>query len=180
MFGDVTYSSSLYRSLLPGLCCSCLFCLVGCGRSGDYQQVTPEDAARAEAYEHDHGHDHAHTAPHGGHLIELGDHEYNAEVVFEPEGRKLIVYLLDAHAENPAPVALETIEFAIEGGDPITLSAEPLEGEAEGRSSRFSASGDSISIDDIEELHGSLTIEINGKTYTGELKHDHDHGHDHE
>jgi hypothetical protein len=34
-------------------------------------------------------------------------------------------------------------------------------------------------IGDIEDLHGSVKFEINGKPYSGELSHDHDHA-DHE
>ncbi|MEZ6050253.1 MAG: hypothetical protein R3C02_02530 [Planctomycetaceae bacterium] len=34
-------------------------------------------------------------------------------------------------------------------------------------------------IKDIEDLHGSVTVEINGDSYTGALEHDHDE-HDHE
>lgn len=153
--------------------------LPGCsGGGGDYSPVTQEDVEQAEAHVDDHHH-HAHEAPHGGHLIELGDHQYNAEVVMEADGR-LVVYILDAHAENAVPVPLEQIEFAVEGGAPITLTAEPLEGEPEGQSSRFTASADAVPVDDIEALHGSLQIEIEGASYSGELSHDHDeHDHDH-
>ncbi|MCA9024506.1 MAG: hypothetical protein KDA86_04760 [Planctomycetaceae bacterium] len=151
----------------------------GCDQGGGYAPVTEKEVEQAEAHVHEDEHHH-HEAPHGGHLIELGDHLYNAEVVFEPNNERLVVYVLDAHAENTVAVPLEQIEFAVEGGEPITLAAEPQEGDAEGQASRFSATGETVAaIKDIEDLHGSVTVEINGDSYTGALEHDHDE-HDHE
>ncbi|MCA9077821.1 MAG: hypothetical protein KDA93_22530 [Planctomycetaceae bacterium] len=153
--------------------------LSGCGDGGGYAPVTDKAVEEAEAHPHEE-HEHHHEAPHGGHLIELGDHLFNAEVVLDKDAGQLIVYVLDAHAENAQGVAQEQIEFAVEGGDAIALAADPQESDAEGHASRFTASGDQIAaIEDIEHLHGSVTVEINGESYTGELTHDHDHGHDH-
>jgi len=168
---------------LPMLCALCalsLGFLSGCGGGGGgYQEVTSEDVQHAEEHGDEHHH-HAHEAPHGGHLIELGEHQFNAEVVLEKDTGRLVVYVLDAHAENSVPVALEQIEFAVEGGPPIVLAAEAQESDPQGHSSRFAASGDSVTVNDIEELHGSVQIEIDGTSYTGELSHDHEeHDHDH-
>ena len=156
----------------------CFLVLPGCGDGGGYAPVTSEEVDQAEAHVHEE-HEHHHEAPHGGHLIELGDHLFNAEVVLDADADKLMVYVLDAHAENAQAVDQEQIVFAVEGGDAITLAADPQEGDAEGQASRFTASGDQVAaIEDIEDLHGSVTVEINGESYTGELEHDHDHGHD--
>ncbi|MGD9853657.1 MAG: hypothetical protein AB7U20_01780 [Planctomycetaceae bacterium] len=168
-----------FRSSIAGV--ASLLVMSGCGGGGggDYAPVTAKDVEHAESHVHDHDH-HAHAAPHGGHLIELGEHQYNAEIVLEAEAGRLVVYVLDAHAENAFPVPLEQIEFSVEGGAPITLTAEPQDGEPEGQSSRFVAAGAAVTFGDIEELHGSLKIEINGSSYTGALTHDHDeHDHDH-
>lgn len=154
--------------------------LSGCGDGGGYAPVTEEAVQVAEAHKHEE-HGHHHEAPHGGHLIELGDHLFNAEVVLDAEAGKLMVYVLDAHAENAVAVEQEQIEFAVEGGDSISLAADPQEGEADGRASRFTASGDQVaSIGDIEQLRGSVTVEINGESYTGALEHDHDDHDDHD
>lgn len=180
-------SSQLPRLWIPRTSMSAaslagLIFLSGCGGRSEYQEVTSEDVEHAEAHADAHHHHH-HVAPHGGHLIELGDHLLNAEVLLEADTGRLVIYLLDAHAENTAPVALEQIEFDVEGGTPIVLAAEPQDNDPPGHSSRFVASGDAVTVDDIEELHGSLTIEVDGQSYTGELSHDHGHdhdGHDHE
>lgn len=166
-------------SMLSALCAAGLFSVVGCGSGGGYQDVTDEDVRHAEEHVDEHHHHH-HEAPHGGHLIELGEHQYNAEVVLDDSGQ-LVVYVLDAHAENAVAIAQEQIEFAVEGGSPIVLTAEAQEGDPEGKSSRFVAAGDAVNVDDAEELHGSLTVEIDGNSFTGELAHDHEgHDHDHE
>lgn len=154
--------------LVGGLC----FLLAGCGSGESYETVTSEDADRAEAHADEH--DHHHEAPHGGHLIELGEHQYNAEVLLE--GGQLVVYLLDAHAENPVAIDAESIAFLVEEGESITLQAEAQDGDADGTSSRFAAA---VEFDDLEEIHGSVQATIKETEYTGALSHDHDDDHDH-
>ena len=44
---------------------------------------------------------HVHVAPHGGQLLEVGEHGsgFNLELLLHPDGF-LKIYVLDAHAEN--------------------------------------------------------------------------------
>lgn len=149
--------------------------LAGCVGGENYETVTSEDADRAEAHA-DHHHHH-HEAPHGGHLIELGDHQYNAEVLLEGEPKQLVVYVLDAHAENSVAIESASITFTPEEGEPIVLEAQPQEDDAEGKASKFVAS---TSLSDLEDLHGSVQVTIEGTEYAGKLSHDHDHDHDHD
>jgi hypothetical protein len=153
-----------------------LLLLASCSGSDDFTTVTSEDADRAEA----HVDEHVHHAPHGGHLIELGDHKYNAEVVLESEPKQLVVYLLDAHAENPVAIESEPLTLEVAEGEPIVLEPQPQETDGEGTSSRFVAGGASVeSISDVEALTGSLKVTIKDTEYTGALSHDHD-AHDHD
>ncbi len=90
---------------------------------------------------------HTHTAPHGGALIELGDHAYNLELVRDSAAGKLTVYILDGHAENFIRIAAPEIELvAIAGGErrPLTLKAvaNPATGETIGNTSQFEAQAD--------------------------------------
>lgn len=148
----------------------------GCAGNESYETVTLEDAERAESHA-DHDHHHHHEAPHGGHLIELGNHKYNAEVLLED--KQLVIYVLDAHAENAVAIAGESIAFETEDGEPIALTPQPQEGDADGKSSRFVASGGAVeTFGDIEDVHGSVKATIEGTEYTGELSHDHDHEED--
>ena len=157
--------------------------LLGCADSGgDYQEVTPE-AAKAAADSHDHDHHHAH-GPNGGDLVELGDHSIHAEVVFDEEHGKLDVYLLGEDAETAHPVALTELTLSFAHGDEtedFTLTAAPLDGEAEGQSSRFSVTDEAIAEEFHEHTDGAhLHFSIDGKEYKGEVHHHHDHaGHDH-
>ena len=50
---------------------------------------------------------HQHTAPHGGVLAELGEHEAAAEMVLDRASGSLTLYVLDAHAENAVRSAHE-------------------------------------------------------------------------
>lgn len=144
--------------------------LVGCAGGEDYETVTSEDADRAEAHA-DHDPHHHHEAPHGGHLIELGDHKYNAEVLLEGEPKQLVVYVLDAHAENAVAIESASITFTPEEGEPITLEAQPQEGDADGKASKFVAADTTLT--DLEGVHGSVQVTIEETEYTGKLSHDH-------
>ena len=157
--------------------------LLGCADSGgDYQEVTPE-AAKAAADSHDHDHAHAH-GPNGGDLVELGDHSIHAEVVFDEGSGKLDVYLLGEDAKTAHPVALTELTLSFAHGDEsedFKLAAAPLDGEAEGQSSRFSVTDKEIAEEFHEHTDGAhLQFSIDGKEYKGEVHHHHDHaGHDH-
>jgi hypothetical protein len=160
---------------LTALFSSLCLVIAGCGGGENYETVTPEDADRAEAHADDHHHHH--EAPHGGHLIELGDHKYNAEVLLEGEPRQLVVYVLDAHAENAVAIESASITFIPDEGEPIVLEAQPQESDAEGQASKFIAG---TSLSDLEDLHGSVQVTIEGTEYAGKLSHDHDHDHAHD
>jgi len=159
---------------------------VGCADSGsDYSEVSTGEADAAQAAA-DAEEDHHHDAPHGGYLVELGEHAYNIEFVFtaEPEA-KLTAYILDAHAENAVATLAKEFIFHLEGdGDEheIILKADPQESDKVGEASRFSASGEALpkGIKDIEDVAGHLHVSIGGKDFSGALEHEHDahEGHD--
>lgn len=152
---------------------------VGCSRSDDYREVSDSDLAPVEE------HHHSHEAPHGGLLIEMGEHEYNAELVVA-EDRNLTVYVLSAHAEAPVPAAADSAKLSLKNGEETTevaLKAVPQEGEADGQASQFQSEQPlPEAIADTHDLSGSLTLNIAGKDYTvtvdGHADHDHE-GHDH-
>lgn len=171
---------------LPVYCLALLTTvLIGCGDpAGDVEEVQTADvdAANAEAASSEH----KHTAPHGGHLIPIGDHEYNIEMVFSAEPRELHAYVLGGHAEKKIGLELESFDFDQEDGEgnevEIELMANPQEGDKEGTASRFTAKGDAIpaSIKSLADLHGHVHIEIEGKQRSGDLDHDHEEGAGHD
>ncbi len=101
-------------------------------------------------------------------------------MVFAGDSQQMLVYLLDAHAENPVAVAATALVFTTTAGQAIALQADPQEGDAEGHASRFVAKGGPLAdVSDEEELQGTISVTIDGQEYGGALSHDHE-GHDHD
>lgn len=150
----------------------CLF-LLGCG--GDSDKSGSD------------GH-HVHVAPHGGQLVEVGEHGsgYNLELVLHADGF-LQIYVLDAHAENfvriPAP-SIE-IEIPVEGNASRTLLCEPVAdtatGETVGNTSLFTSTeriSDLLPLQAVipqlqlmEFVYENVPIEFSGKS--GHADHEH-------
>ena len=162
--------------------------LSGCGgqQGGDYRTFdakkdTSHDAEHGHVHEHDHGHGHG---PHEGELIELGNEEYHAEVVFDEDKHKVVLYLLGPDAKSAVAIEAKELTVELPGKDaPVmhSLAAAPLDGEGEGKSSRFEITSDEL----IDAFHndpktvGKFKVAIGGKDFNGEIKHSHDdHGHD--
>ena len=134
---------------------------------------------------HDHGdHGHPSEGPHHGDLVELGNEEYHAEVVHNDDAGTLEIYILDGAATKQ--VAIDATELTINvshDGKPeqFVLAAKPDKGDEAGKSSRFVSDEKELAEHlDEEGTSPRMVVKINGKSYRGEIKHDHDHeGHDH-
>lgn len=122
------------------------------------------------SHEGDHTHDDAHTAPHGGVLVELGDHAANVELLLDAEAGTLTLYALGPHAEEPVRVAAPSVAVAVDLPDgPATLDlaavARELTGETVGDSSEFRVTDPRLV--GLAELSGTIpTIAIRGAQYT--------------
>jgi len=144
------------RTLIALLCLSAL-AATGCRRGHDH------DHAHAG---HDHGAAaHVHTAPHGGVLLELGNHAHNLELVSRPGGFDL--YVLDAHATNFVRIAAPALPAsAVAGGRIIPLAfvaqANPATGERIGQTSHFAAEWSEAGPPD--ELRIAM-VEVQGAIY---------------
>jgi hypothetical protein len=116
-----------------------MLALAGCNSgTGDYKQVTDKDTKETPAVIDDHHHDHG---PHGGHVLELGEH--HGEIALEAD-RKLTLYVLDGDVKNAVPLAETTALANLKIGtemQKIDLKALPLDGEADGKSSRYQSAG---------------------------------------
>ena len=157
--------------------CSTVLCVVsGCGDS-----PKPAPAPQGKAASEDHGHDHpAHGAgPHGGTLTDWGGGAYHVEFTVDHGKKEATVYIVGSDEKSPSPIKTETIHLTI--NDPMTeldLTALPEEGEAEGSSSRFVGTHDTLGI--VKEFAGTISGEIEGTPYTGDFKEEpHDAGHKH-
>lgn len=157
-------------------------CLVfaGCSKTGsqadaDHGSASQDDAPIATSANPGQGHpDHG---PHRGELIELGNEDYHAELVHGDD--QLSVYVLDASATRA--VAIEETQLALSlkhDGDVKTfdLVAAPKPGDPDPRSSRF-VSADPVLHEWLDHgAEGAVIVQIDGKSYTGKVSHDHAHG----
>jgi hypothetical protein len=108
---------------------------------------------------------HEHKAPHGGTLIELGEHAYSIELLRDRSAGKLTAWVLDGHAENFVRLKAPSIQLiAMPGGKytplPLQAVANPSTGESLGDTSQFEAQADWLKTAD--EFAGILTVEIKG------------------
>ena len=125
-------------------------------------------------------HSHPIEGPHHGMLIELGKEEYHAELVHDD--KSVTIYILDSGAKESVPIdAQELVINLVHDSKPeqFKLAANPDAGDPSGKSSRF-ALQDAELIEELEHDHAAakLSVLIGGKSYRGEIKHDHA-GHDH-
>lgn len=162
--------------------------LSGCGGQpgGDYRTFdknkdTSHDAEHGQVHAHDHDHGHG---PHDGALIELGEEEFHAEVVFDEDKGKVVLYILGPDAKAAVPIEAKELSLEMPGKDaPVAhvLAAAPQETDGEGKSSRFEITNKDL----IEVFHhdpktvGKFKVSISGKDFNGEIKHDHE-GHSHD
>ncbi|MCA9080432.1 MAG: hypothetical protein KDA58_07725 [Planctomycetaceae bacterium] len=155
------------------LCCGLL---LGCPAGDEYNTVPQTDVTNTDPV-----HEHAPHGPHGGHILELG--AYHGEIAMG-EDRVVSLYVLGEDAATAVPVEGATATLHLENGEEhldIALTAAPLEGEADGSSSRFSSAADAIpeAIKDIEGLKGEVELKVGDTTAKASLSHDHE-GHDHD
>ncbi len=124
-------------------------------------------------------HEHGDEGPHGGHLVELGEEEYHAEVVLDVKTKAVSVYILSSDLQKAAPVDAKEVvlELTIDGKTgPHVAKPSPQKDDPPGKTSRFILANDpdiKAKIDDEHELEGHVNVTINGKAYSGEITHEH-------
>ncbi len=161
------------RNCLWVLVGSAVVAFAGCN-SGDqaYHEVSKGARVKDQPHSHEEG-------PHGGHLVELGEEEYHAEVVLDPKASKITLYILDSSAKKAAPIDAKEVklELTMAGQPkPLTAKAVPDKDDPANKSSRFEIAGNAdvkANIKDEEDLKGSVTVPVASKTYTGKIVHEH-------
>jgi len=155
----------------------CIF--IGC-QSKDEGTQNYGDTGQSQQQEHDHNHashEHGHgKGPNGGHLLELGDEEYHAEFVFDPETKKTTLHITGKDYHVPHPINAEEVFLELKVGDglaEVPFMAVPLEGEKDGRSSRFELPGDQLpeGISSEEDFNGMVHVAIGDKAYSAKITH---------
>ena len=171
---SICRSQRLIVGALPATCLT-VFLLTGCGAAPNSGATASKSSSAAGAHD---DHEHPEEGPHHGHLVELGNEEYHAEIV-HAEGGTVTVYILDGSAKNVVPIeATEvTINLSHEAqAEQFKLAASPDSGDPTGKSSRFVAEEEHLGKDlDTEESAAKLVVTIEGKQYTGKIEHEHSH-----
>jgi hypothetical protein len=131
--------------------------------------LTAAGCARKETAAHDQGPGHAHTAPHGGVLVELGEHEFNLEFAFDGKRGVLQAWMLDGHAENFVRVPLPGFEVEARAGAEARVLdfvavADTMTGETVGDTATFEAAAEWLR--DAKAFDGRVkAITVRGNTY---------------
>jgi len=152
--------------------------LSGCGPKGT-------DSADDHEAEGDAAHVHPTEGPHGGHLIELGNEDYHAELLHDEGTRTVTIYLLDGPAKAAVAGDEEEVIFQLfQDGDFVfyALKAVPASGD-EIEQSHFALADETLcdTLIHADEVKGRLNVSIGGEQFTGMIEH-HAHGqegHDH-
>ena len=169
----------LSKQILLSVLAASLLCLAGC-TSENQSTAGPESSPPPPTVDAHAEHAHPTEGPHHGDLIELGNEEYHAELLHDE--LSVTIYILNGSADAQVPIdATEITINTKHDGQPeqFKLGASPDQNDPAGMSSRFvSNNKDLASHIDEEGAEHRLVLTINGKSYRGEIAHDHDHGHD--
>ena len=154
---------------------------IGSGQHADHQHADQQ-------HSHDHeGHDHD-AGPHGGHVLELGGHEYHAEWDRDDELSKITVYLWDSKIENEVFTSSEVVIGVTINEKTERYKLEPANSIVDdpAMASQFTSSDASLltALKIGEGLEIRLQVEIGGTDFDVKIEHDEDahghHGHDHD
>ncbi len=123
-------------------------------------------------HDHDHpsaGGGHKHGSAHGGVLVELGEHQYQLDVLADPGTGTLKAWVMDGHAENFVRVALPALELTLQAGGQsraisLEAQADAATGEAKGDTSLFLGQADWLK--GVTNFQGSIPqMEIRGSKF---------------
>ena len=149
--------------------------MAGC--NGDTQPAPPAEGKHDAGDAHPHGH--PEEGPHHGHLIELGNEEYHAELTHDDATNTVTIYLLGKDAKTAVAIAdAEVFLNLVSAGKPlqVKLAAAPQESDPAGQASRFTIVDEAV-LETLEapETTGRLNVTIADTPYIGAIEH-HEHG----
>lgn len=122
--------------------------------------AAPKDAPKHAA----HG-----TGPHEGAVADWGGGKFHVEFTVDHDKQEATVYVLGDDEKTATPIKAATILLNI--NDPkfqVELAAAPLEGEADGKASRFVGKHKNLGI--VKEYAGTISGEVDGTPYAGDFK----------
>ena len=101
-------------------------------------------------------------------MADWGGGKYHVEFTVDHDKKESVVYILGSDEKTPEPIKTDNVLLSI--SDPnfqVELVVDSQEGEAEGTSSRFVGTHDSLSI--VQEFQGTISAEVDGTPYVGEF-----------
>jgi len=112
-------------------------------------------------------------------VADWGGGAFHVEFKVDHAKKEATVYVLGSDGKTAAPVKTTQLRLILlDPATEIELVAKPLDGEAEGSSSRFVGTHDNLGI--VKEFAGTISGEVAGTPYVGEFKEvAGDHGHAH-
>jgi hypothetical protein len=151
--------------------------LNGCGAGTSDQTAAPSDVGHAHDHEGESGGAHPTEGPHGGHLIELGEEQYHAELCHDGQRHEVTIHLLDAAAQAPITIDQNEIKLSVFKDGQFVEYALKAASEGEG-GSQFRIVDEELCdlLTHAHELRGRLHVTIQGEQYTGMIEH---HAHEH-
>ncbi|MGB8853550.1 MAG: hypothetical protein WCC69_08300 [Pirellulales bacterium] len=153
---------------------------VGCSQA-PAPPSAPAKATATKASDHGHSHDddhHSHEAgPHGGTIADWGGGKYHVEFTVDHDKKEAVIYVLGTDEKTPAPIKASDGKLLLTISEPafqVELVARPLSGEAEGTSSCYGGTHDSLGV--VREFAGTISGEVGGTPFAGDFAEcDHDH-----
>lgn len=113
------------------------------------------------------GHSHD-NPPHGGTILDWGGGKYHLELLVDHGNQKATVYVLGPDVKNDLPIDAGTIQVALK--DPVvefTLSAQPQDGDPQGKSSLFVGQHEALAAE--QQFEGTIHGTIGGTPYSGDF-----------
>ncbi len=144
---------------------------LGCGKATppvDSGSTSKSAASEGETSSDEAAQDHHGSAPHGGTIAEWGDGNYHIEFTVDHDKKETVVYILGGDAKTAVPVKADKVLLSItEPAFQVELLPQPLEGEAQGMSSRFVGKHDNLGI--VQEFAGTISAQVDGTPFAGEF-----------
>ncbi len=149
---------------------------IGCGEVEKPAPSSPSiENQKSKIENHKHGHG---AGPHDGTLADWGGGKYHVEFTVDHDKQEATVFILGDDEKTAAPIKASTILLNINAPKfQVELAAAPLDGEAEGTSSRFVGKHENLG--KVQEFAGTISGEIEGTPYTGDFKEEPHGEHEH-
>lgn len=113
---------------------------------------------------------HPDQGPHGGHLIELGDEAFHAELLHDEATHTVVVHVLDAAGTQEVAIDQSEITLQIFKDGQFAKYALLAAGEAMPASTFSLMDQDLCELLHAEELRGRLNVTIEGESYNGVIE----------